>query len=345
MKKLLSLGSLIVLLGFSQLSVAQLKPSEYFLAHKFQLEGDGFWDYLAADEPNNRLFISHGMMVQVINASDGTLLGTIPDTKGVHGIALAPELNKAYISCGRDSSVTIIDYTTLAFIKKVMVTGSNPDAILYDPFSQKVFAYNGRTGNATVIDAKTDKVVATIPLDGKPEFSQTDGKGRVYVNNEDKSRINVINAQTLKVETSWSLAPGEEPSGLALDNVNHRLFAVCGNKLMIILDANTGQFITSLPIGDGCDGVAYDPVLKRAYSSNGEGTMTTVQEESPNQFKVLENVPTQRGARTICVNKLTHHLYLSTAEFEEVQPTADNTHPRPKLKPGTFTILDIAPAQ
>jgi YVTN family beta-propeller protein len=199
--------------------------SGYMIANRFHIEGDGGWDYLAVDESAGRIFVSHGSVVQVVDEMNGKLLGTIPDTKGVHGIAIAPDLKKAYISNGRDSSVTVIDLKSLALISKVSVTGQNPDAILYDQFSHKVFAFNGRTSNATVIDAVTDKTIATIRLDGKPEFSVTDGKGNVYVNIEDKSEISLINSSTLKVEQSWSISPGEEPSGLALDNENHRLFA------------------------------------------------------------------------------------------------------------------------
>jgi DNA-binding beta-propeller fold protein YncE len=324
--------------------MAQTKPSGYKVAGRFHIEGDGGWDYLSVDESSGRIFVSHGTVVNVVNEKDGKLLGTIPDTKGVHGIAIAPDLNKAFISNGRDSSVTIVDLKSLAFITKVSVTGQNPDAILYDPFSHKVFAYNGRTSNATVIDGTTNKVVATIKLDGKPEFSVTDGNGKVYVNIEDKSEITCINSTTLKVENVWSIAPGEEPSGLALDNENHRLFAVCGNKMMVVVDAQSGKVITTLPTGNGTDGAAFDPVLKRAYSSNGEGTMTVVQEVNPNEFKVLENVPTQQGARTITVDKMTHHLFLPTAEFGPApEKSAENPRPRPTIKPGSFTLLDVAP--
>ncbi len=283
------------------------------------------------------------MVTQVVSETDGRLLGTIPETKGVHGIAIASDLNKAYISNGRDSSVTIIDLKSLAFLSKVSVTGQNPDAILYDQFSHKVFVYNGRTSNATVIDAATDKVVATITLDGKPEFSATDGKGKVYVNIEDKSEISVINSRTLKVENTWSISPGEEPSGLALDIENQRLFAVCGNKLMVVVDAVSGRVITTLPIGDRVDGAAFDPGLKRAYSSNGEGTMTVVQQINPNEYKVLGNVSTQAGARTITVNKKTHHLYLPAAEFEP--QAAGSTSRRASVKPGSFVLLDVAPVK
>lgn len=342
-KHLLIIGCFLFSLS-SLILDAQTKPSEYKVASRLHVGGEGGWDYLCVDEPTGRIFISHGMVVNVVSEKEGKLIGTIPDTKGVHGIALAPGLNKAFISNGRDSSVTVADLKSLAFKTKINVTGQNPDAILYDPFSNKVFVYNGRSSNATVIDGTTDKVVATVKLDGKPEFSVTDGKGKVYVNIEDKSEIQCINVSTLKVEQTWSIAPGEEPSGLALDNENHRLFAVCGNRMMVVVDAQSGKVITTLPTGNGTDGVAFDPLLKRAYSSNGEGTMTVVQEVSADEFRVLENVSTQQGARTITIDKKTHHLFLPTAEFGPApQKTADNPRPRPSVKPDSFTILDIVP--
>ena len=320
--------------------------SSYKISTKIKVEGEGGWDYLSSDDPTNRLFISHGTVVNVVNTTNGQLIGTIPDTKGVHGIALAKDLNKGFISNGKDTSVTIFDLTTLAIITKIKVTGKNPDAILYDPFSQKVFVYNGRTSNATVIDAKTNTVAATIELPGKPEFSVTNEKGKVYVNIEDKSKICVINSTTLKVEETWSIGKGEEPSGLALDNKNHRLFSVCDNKLMVILDAETGKVITELPIGENVDGATFDPEKERAYSSNGDGTLTVVQGMNGKDYKVLENVTTQKGARTITINKATHHVYLPTAEFGEAPaPTNDNPKPRPSLKPGSFVILDIEPVK
>jgi DNA-binding beta-propeller fold protein YncE len=341
MKKISFLLCCIALTSFSFVLKGQAKPSGYAILNKFHVEGDGGWDYLTVDEPTGRVFISHGMTVNVVDEKDGKNLGIIPDTKGVHGIAIAGDLNKAFISNGRDTSVTVIDLKTLAFRERIKITGQNPDCILYDQFSHKVFTFNGRTANSTVIDALSGKVLGTIPLDGKPEFSQTDGKGNIFVNIEDKSEITVINAQTMKVDKVWSIAPGEEPSGLALDNENHRLFSVCGNKLMVVSDAIAGKVITTLPIGDGCDGVAFDPALKRAYSSNGEGTMTVVQEVSKDEYKVLETVPTQPGARTITVDKKTHHLFLSTAEYNAPDPAAQNR--RPSVKPATFTLLDIAP--
>jgi DNA-binding beta-propeller fold protein YncE len=312
--------------------------SNYRIANKIHIEGEGGWDYISVDETNGRIFTSHSTVAQAIDIKTGKLAGTIPDTKGIHGIAIAADLNKGFTSNGRDSSVTVFNLKTLAVLAKVKVTGLNPDAILYDPFSHQVFTFNGRSSNATVIDARENKVVATIPLDGKPEFSVTDGKGKVFVNIEDKSCINVINTSTLKVEQRWPLAPGEEPSGLAFDVQNNRLFSVCGNKLMVVSDAKTGKIVASLPIGDRCDGVAFDPGNKRAYSSNGEGTITVVQEVSSDSYKVLETIPTQTGARTITIDKTTHHLYLPTAEFE---PAPAEGKSRPAMKPNSFVILDI----
>jgi YVTN family beta-propeller protein len=317
---------------------AQTVKSEYKISNRIHLEGDGGWDYLTVDAPNNRLFVSHSTMVQVVDLQKGTLIATIADTKGVHGIALAADLNKGFISCGKDSSVVVFDLTSCKVIERVKVTGANPDAILYDPYKKIVFTFNGRSSNTTVLDATTYKVISTIPLDGKPEFAVSDKKGKVYVNNEDKSLVNVINTNTLKVENSWSLAPGEEPSGLALDNDTHRLFMVCSNKLMVVMNALTGKVITTLPIGDRCDGVAFDPATKRAFSSNGDGTMTVVQENANDTYTVVENVVTQKGARTISCNPLTHKLYLPTAEYEAAVGNA-----RPALKPGTFVILESEP--
>ena len=323
---------------------AQTAKSGYKITNRIHLEGDGGYDYLTMDDATSRLYISHGTIVQVLDVNEKKVVGTIPDTKGVHGIALAKDLNKGFISNGRDTSVTVFDLKTSEVIIKVKVTGNNPDAILYDPFTHKVFTFNGRSSNSTVIDAKTNKVIGTIDLPGKPEFSVTDGRGKVYVNLEDKSQICLINPTTLKIETTWSIAPGEEPSGLAIDPKDHRLFTVCGNKLMIVLDADNGKVVAKLDIGDRVDGVAYDSGLKRIYSSNGEGTMTVIQEVNKDTFKVLENFPTQRGAKTITLNSKTHRIYLPVAEFEAAPaPTTENPRPRPAVKANTFTILEIEP--
>jgi len=332
-KTTLFFGCMILMTCFSFWN-AQAQKSEYKLAKTIQLTNDGGWDYLTVDEVNQKLFVSHSSQVNVVDLKTGEQIAVIPSTEGVHGIAIANDLNKAFISCGKDSSVTVIDLNTFKLIAKVTGTGKNPDAILYDQFSKKVFTFNGRSSNSTVIDAVTLKITATIPLAGKPEFSQADGNGKVFVNIEDKSLITIINSVTLKVEKEWSIAPGEEPSGLALDNVNHRLFSVCGNKMMVISDAIAGKVIANVPIGDGCDGVAFDPATKRIFASNGEGKMTVVQQVNADQYKVVENFPTLQGARTITVNKTTHHIYLPTAELLPGEG-------RRQSKPNTFKVLDI----
>lgn len=336
----------MILLCGSEL-MGQSAKSEYTILNKIPVAGDGGWDYLSVEEKGaGRLFISHGTVVQVLDLGTGQLAGTIKDTPGVHGIALAPELNKAFISVGRNASVKVIDMKTFAVLADVKVTGENPDAIMYDKYSKKVFVFNGRTSNATVIDASTNEVVGTIALEGKPEFPVSDNGGKIFVNIEDKSLITVISADSLKVLKSWPIAPGEEASGLAVDNETHRLFAVCGNKLLVVVDATDGHVVANLPIGDGSDGVKFDPILKRAYSSNGEGTMTVVQEIDKDNFKVLENIKTMPGARTLALDPRTHHIYTPTAEFNPPPAaTKDNPNPRRSAKPGTFVILDIAPVK
>jgi DNA-binding beta-propeller fold protein YncE len=335
MKKTILTISLVALMINGSMLIAQ---SNYKIANKIHVGGEGGWDYLTVDEVNGRIFVSHATVALAIDIKTGQLAGTIPDTKGIHGIAIANDLNKGFTSNGRDSSVTIFNLKTLEVIKKIKVTGQNPDAILYDSFSKRVFTGNGRSASFSVIDAVNDKEIGVIPLDGKPEAIVTDGKGKIFVNIEDKSLINVIDASTLKVISHWPINPGEEPSGLALDNQTHLLFSVCSNKLMVVVDAITGKVITTLPIGEGCDGAAFDPMYKRAYASNGEGTMTVVQEENSNSFKVLETVPTQPGARTITIDKTSHHIYMTTAEYESA-PAANNR--RPPVKPDSFEILDI----
>ena len=324
----------------------QNTKSEYAILNKIHLPGEGGWDYLSVDEAGSRLFVSHGSVVQVVDLKTGQLAGTVNETPGVHGIALAPDLNKAFISVGRNASVKVIDMKTLAVLADVKVTGENPDAIMYDQFSKRVFVFNGRTSNATVIDATTNQVAGTIALEGKPEFPVSDGNGNIFVNIEDKSIISVIDAKTMKVLKSWPIAPGEEASGLALDNETHRLFAVCGNKLMVVVDATDGHVVANLPIGDGCDGVKFDPELKRAVSSNGEGTMTVVQEVNKDSFKVLETITTMAGARTLALDTKSHHIYAPTAEFNPA-PAATAAEPRPRrtAKPDSFYIMDIAPVK
>ena len=334
-------GILLSLMGLN----AQDVPNGYKIVQKISLSGDGFWDYLNADDATGMLYVSHGKMVNVVDMNTGKSVATITDVNGVHGIAIDTELKKGYISNGADSNVTVFNTKDFSVLKKVAVTGKNPDAIMYEPFTKTIITWNGRSSNATVIDTKTDKVIQTIQLPGKPEASVTDGKGKVYVNIEDKSEVCMINTKTWKVEQTWSISPGEGPSGLALDNATHRLFSAT-DKLMVILDAETGKVITTVPTGGRVDGAGFDPGLKRAYSSCGEGVLTVVQEENANSFKVLGNIPTQTGARTISVSAKTHRIYLPTAEFGPTpEKTADNPRPRPTVKSGSFTVLVIEPVK
>lgn len=338
MKKQQWFSAIVIFMVCFVFQNVQAQKPEYRIAKSIPLTGDGGWDYLSVDELNQKLFVSHSTQVNVVELKTGKEIAVIPETNGVHGIAIANDLNKAFISCGKDSSVSVVDLNSFKLLDKVQRTGKNPDCILYDQFSKKVFTFNGRSSNATVIDALTLKIVATIPLAGKPEFAQTDGKGKIFVNIEDKSSLAVINAISLKVDQSWSIAPGEEPSGLAFDKANNRLFSVCGNKLMVVSDAVSGKVITTAPIGDGCDGVAFDPASKRIFASNGEGNLTVIQQVSADQYKVLETLSTQAGARTVTLNKTTHHIYVSGGEYEA------GTGRRP-VKPNTFKVLDIEPVK
>jgi len=342
MKKSFFLLTCFFLIACSSPLLAQISRKDYAVSRKIHLPGDSWWDYLNVDASTGRLFVSHGNMIQVVNVNSGKLIRTIPNTPGVHGVALAPELSKGFISDGGDASVTVFNLQTLAVTGKIKVTGRDPDCILYDPFTQRVMTFNGRTSNVTVINAKTEKVIGTIPLDGKPEFAVTDDRGHIYDNIESKSEIAEINPKTMKVEREWSIAPGEGPSGLAIDKSNHLLFSVCHNKMMVISDALAGHVITTLPIGGHVDGAAFDPKLKRIFSSNGVGTLTVVQEEGNNHFKVLGNLPTQAGARTITIDTANHHLYSTTARFEPA-PKASKGRQRPKMVSNSFVVLDIKP--
>ena len=316
----------------------------YKVVQTLRVGGDGGWDYLAVDAAARRLYVTRGTRVMVFDADTLAAVGEIPNTAGVHGVALAPELGRGYASDGKAASVTIFDLKTLKPIEDVKVTGENPDAILYDPFSKQVFAFNGRTANATVLDAASGKVKATIALGGKPEFATTDLAGRVYVNIEDKSEVVAIDAGKNEVAARWPLAPCEEPSGMAIDRAHNRLFVGCGNKMMAVVDAKSGKVATTIPIGDGVDANGFDAATGTAFSSNGEGNLTVAREGGDGHF-VAESVPTMRGARTMALDEKTHRVFLATAEFgPPPSPTPEQPHPRPSMVPGSFTLLVVAPA-
>jgi DNA-binding beta-propeller fold protein YncE len=278
----------------------------------------------------------------VIDADSGKSIGDIPDTPGVHGIALAPEFNRGFTSNGREGTVSIFDLKTLALISKVKDVGDNPDAILYDSATKRVFTFNGRSHDSTAIDAASGKIVGKIPLDGKPEFGVSTGNGEIFVNIEDKSELTALDPQALKVKSTWPLAPCQEPSGLAMDVKNRRLFSGCDNKMMAVVNADTGKVITTLPIGEGVDADRFDPETHLAFASCGEGALTVVKEERPDKYSVLQNVPTQPRARTMELDSKNHQIYLVTAEFGPKPPsTADQPNPRPPILPGSFVVLVV----
>jgi len=319
---------------------AVVPAQDYRVVKTAVLGGEGGWDYLTVDEAARRLYVSHSTHVVVVDADTLEPLGDIPDTAGVHGIAIASELGRGYVSCGRANAATIFDLQTLEKLGEVK-TGENPDSILYDASSGRVFTFNGRSADATAFDARTGEVLATIPLGGKPEFSRADGRGRVFVNVEDTSELVVINAHTLSVATRWSLAPCEEPTGLAFDEAHGRLFSACGNSRMAVSDAEAGRVVTTLPIGEGADGAAFDAATGLAFSSNGRsGTLTVVRELSPDAFEVVADIPTQRSARTMTLDTRTHRLFLPAAELEAPQaPVAGERPARPRPVAGTFRVL------
>jgi YVTN family beta-propeller protein len=318
-------------------------PSGYHLLKKIPLGGEGGWDYVAFDSPTRRLFISRGTKVVVVNVDTGTVAGEIANTDGVHGIAFAPELDRGFTSNGRAGTVTIFDLQTLQVIGSAK-TGMNQDAIVYDPASKRVFAMNGHSNDATAIDAATGNVLGTIPVTGKPEFAVADGGGHVYVNIEDKNEELQIDTQNLKVTAQWPLAPCQEPSGLAMDVAHRRLFAGCHNEMIAVVDADSGKVVATPAIGDGVDANAFDPGTGFAFASNGmSATLTVVHEDAPDKFSVLENVATQRGARTMALDPKSHEVYLVTADFAPAPPSA-NENPKPRMMavPGTFVVLIYA---
>jgi YVTN family beta-propeller protein len=293
-------------------------PTGWKILKEIKIGGEGGWDYLTMDSAARRLYVSHNTHVVVVDPDAGKVVGDIPDTPGVHGIALVPALNRGFVSNGRGNNVTIFDMKTLKTISQP-ATGMNPDDITYEPKSGRIFTFNGRSNDASVIDAKTGMVVATIPLGGKPEFAVADDRGHVYDNLEDKSEVVEIDAAKATVTKRYSLAPCDGPSGLAIDIKKRRLFSVCSNRVMAISDPDAGKVLASPPIGAGSDGVAFDPSTGYAVSSNGDGTLTVV-EEKGGKWDVVENVATQRGARTITVDDKTHNFYLPVADPAPAPP-------------------------
>jgi YVTN family beta-propeller protein len=331
-------------------SIVGLQPGNaagavnYQLTRSFTLGGDGGWDYLTYDPVRRRLFISRASRVMVVDPATGTTSAEIPDTPGVHGIALAQEFGTGFTSNGRDNSVTVFDLASLKAITKISIAGQDPDAILYDPATKRVFTFNGRSNDATAIDPQTNTVIGTLPLPGKPEFAASGGDGTIYVNIEDKSELVAIDARQMSVLHAWPLAPCESPSGLSIDAAHQRLFAGCHNQLMAIVNAQTGSVVTTVPIGAGVDATAFDPSSGLAFSSNGDGTLTVVHEDLPDKFSVTQNVTTQQYARTMAVDPTTHNAYLVTAKIQLGAPVAGEQRPTRTIVPGTFALLVVSPA-
>jgi DNA-binding beta-propeller fold protein YncE len=293
--------------------VAAAGAAEYSVTRKIPIAGQGSWDYLTVDEANRRLYVSHGTQVEVLDVDSGAIVGKIENTLGVHGIAIATDIGRGFISDGQSSTVTIFDLKTLKTIAEVP-TGKKPDAIIYDPATSRIFAFNGGSNSATVIEAKDGKVAGTIDLGGGPEFAAADGTGYVYNNLEDESLVLKINSRTLKVEQRWPTAPCASPSSMAIDRANRRLFLGCRSKVMAVMNADTGQIVSSLPIGDHVDATSFDVETRLIFNSNGEGTVTVIHQESPDKYSIVETVKTSPRAKTSALDPKTHQLFLSTAE-------------------------------
>lgn len=314
------------------LTIAQ-SANEFKVTHTIHIKSDGWWDYIAVNE--GKVYVSHGTQVNVLSAASGDSIGVIPNTNGVHGIAFDQALHKGFTSNGRSNNVTVFDLSTNS-VKGTIATGENPDAITYEPYTKTIITCNGRSKDLTVIDPRSEKVVATVKVDGKPETGVSDGKGHFFVNIEDKNEIEVVDLKNYKVTAQWPLAPGTSPTGLAIDTHTGQLFAGCDDKLLVVVDAATGKVVKQLPIGDGCDGVAFDERRKLIYASCGEGVLTVIKEKGAGQFEVLGNYPTKRGARTLAVDESTGAVYLPTAEFGTAEKGT-----RPPMVPGSFQVLVV----
>lgn len=323
------------------LSAAAVAPVAYQLLRTVPVGGSGGWDYLSVDAVGHRLYASHGTQVEVLALPGLEPVGVVPNTPGVHGIVAVPKVGRGYISCGRTNSVSIFNLATLAVLG-TLPTDAKPDALLYDAFSDRVFVFNNEGASATVIDPVADAVVGRVALGGAAEAAVTDGKGLIFVNLEDKNEVVVFDASTLVVRHRWSVAPGQEPTGLALDPVHHRLFSGCGNGLAIVLDSRSGKRLAQVPIGRGVDGVVFDEGTQAAISSNGaDGTLTVMRAAAGGRFQT-ETVASARGARTLALDPTTHRLYSATARYGPAPAaTAAVPRPRPAILPGTFAILEF----
>ena len=343
MKNLL-LTAPLALAFFGPAAHAQKAPAApYRLLTTISIGGEGGWDYLKVDPAGERLYVSHGTRVEVVDLKTRKVVGTIMDTPGVHGIEVVPGTNRGYITCGRNNTCVVFDVKTLKPIGAPIPTGPKPDALLYDAYSKRVFLFSNDGGKSTVLDAKTGAVVGTAELGGDVEAGVSDGHGTIFVNIENKSEIVAFDAKTLAVRHRWPLAPGEEPTGLAYDAKTNRLFSGCANEKLVVTDSKTGKRIAVLPTGKGTDGAAFDPSTNNVIVSNGgSGTFTIIHEDTPDTYTVVANLPTARGARTIAIDPKSHHLFTCTADYGPAPaPTTENPRPRPSVVPGTFRVLEF----
>jgi DNA-binding beta-propeller fold protein YncE len=337
-----TLGSALALLAVSAAGVnAAPQGSGYHILRRMQVGGDGGWDYLRVDPDTHRIYISRGTHVMIVDENSGKVIGDIANTMGVHGIALAPDLGKGFTSNGGSASVTVFDLKTLKPLSEIKTTGDNPDSIIYDPGSKRIFTFNGKSSNATAIDAVAGKVVGTVMLNGKPEEPALDGKGNVFVNLEDKSSLLEFDAKTLAVKGTWPLAPCEGPSALAIDTAHRRIFAAC-DKVMAVVNADTGKVVASPPIGGDPDGNGFDPGTGLLFAACREGLISILHQDSPDKYSTVANVTTQFGTRTMTLDPKTHHVFTVTADFKPAgAATPDNPRPRPQPIAGSFVILEL----
>lgn len=320
----------------SDLDAAQSGAGKYRVTKTIAVGGDEGWDYVTVDSAGRRVYVSHGSHVVILDADTDSVVGDIPDTQGVHGIAIAPDAGRGFTSNGRANTATMFDLKT-SKVLGVVKTGTNPDAIIYDPATKRVFTLNGRSQDATAINAADGTVAGTLALGGKPEFAVAAGDGTIFVNIEDKSELVHFDAQKLTVLHRWPLAPCEEPSGLAGDQKTHRLFAGCGNKLMAVINADNGKIVATVPIGDGVDANGFDPGTGLAFASTGDGNITVAHEDSPDKYSVVATVPTKKSARTMGLDLKTHNIFLPAADFDPPAPGER----RGKIKPGSFVVLVV----
>jgi len=332
---------LLVGLASSMLAHAAASDPSMEVVQRWKLGGAGGWDYLTLDSATHRLFISRATRVDVLDTQSGRVLGTVADTQGVHGIALAPDLHRGFTSNGRGDSITVFDLDSLKTIREVKIPAHNPDAILYEPSGKHVFTFNGKSKDVTVLDASTLAVVATIPVPDKPEFAVDDHAGQIFVNIEtEPGQMVVIDSRKLAVKATWPLAGCDSPSGLTMDRMNRRLFSVCDDKVMAVTNADNGFSVARVPIGEGPDAAAFDERRRLVMSSNGEGNLTLVREESPDHYRVVNTVETQRGARTMALDPVSGKVYLVTADYTSA-PAPTSEQPRPTPVPDTFTVLVV----